>query len=79
MVSYEAKGLLTHLFTHGVKETCNKFHASPYRHVSDGAWPSVIIKHTCNSSLNGYYKHSIITTVTGNFFLTYECLVNEEI
>jgi len=52
---YEAKGLLTHLLTHGVTETCNKYHAFLYGHISDDAWPSVIIMHTCNSGLTQVY------------------------
>ena len=45
IVIYEAKGLLiTHMLRHGgVTETCNKYHAFLYGHVSDDAWPSVII------------------------------------
>ena len=44
MVIYEAKGLLKHLLTH-VTETCNKYYAFHYGHVSDDAWPPVIITH----------------------------------
>jgi len=51
MLIYEAKELLLHLLTHGIMETCNKCHAFLYGHVSDVAWPSVIITHTCNSGL----------------------------
>jgi len=49
MVIYE--GLLTHLFTHGVTETSNKYHAFLDGHVWDDACPSVIITHTYNNGL----------------------------
>jgi len=53
MVIYEAKGLLMH----GVTE----YHAFLYRHVSDDAWPSIIITHTCNSGLRLSFALIIIT------------------
>jgi len=43
MVIYEAKGLLTHLLTHGdFTDTCNKYHALP----TPFGWRMAIIKRT---------------------------------
>ena len=51
MVIYEAKGLLSHLLTHGVTDTCNKYYAFLYGLLSDDGWPSVIITRTCKSGI----------------------------
>jgi len=61
----------------GVTETFNKYHGFLYGHVSDDAWPSVILTHTCISGL--IVVVVIATTLIVNFSLNFSILIGTSV